>query len=56
LEGKDRRTEGKGVSRTEEVGGAQKGGDKEQKGKELAGERRWEGHKRERTGNRRGRS
>ena len=35
LEGKDRRTEGKGISRREEVGGAQKGEDREQKGKEF---------------------
>ena len=56
LEGEDRRTEGERVSGREEVGGAQKGEHREQKGKELAAERRWEGHKRERTGNRRGRS
>ena len=33
LKGKDRRTEGKGVSRREEVGGAQKGGTRNRRGR-----------------------
>ena len=49
LEGEDRRTEGERVGRREEVGGAQKGEDREQTGKELAGEEVG-GIKRERIG------